>query len=438
VNPVAFCGSTATATSCPVRAQYALHCAGAGYGPWVVPRGTNGATVMFTTNTGSFVSRLFSVDPGSVTTVDVPGLTAATEVLVVDRAGQRAIFGGEMPGVWRVTETATGWMRDEASSGIASDIAMLSDGRAIDDTRAFAAYFQLGDSLPRLLTRDGACWHESPLAATPVVSMGLDVDAMNQPWVAWLTNTSSGGITLGLAGPDGAVSNPWTGTISGDSLSYWDKPVVLAGGLAGKGTAPALGTQRIDGLHVITDSPTGGVWIDHLVGGARATETTDCPAQITVPQGMPPCQGLTSCTRHSAGALTGYGLARTASGKAYASWIEVDTTTTYTLSPSGAPSCPGGPTTQTPGTSPACICSATPTTAVGTATLAVAHVTEPGATPQGTIVRFPLDVSGALALSAFPGIALATRGDTLLVVVPVGTGSDTELRLLEIDSAGVP
>jgi len=438
VNPVAFCGSTATANSCPVRAQYALHCAGAGYGPWVAPRGTNGASVMFVTNTGSFVTRMFSVDPGAVTTVDLPGLTAATETLVVDRAGQRVIFGGEMPGVWRMTEAATGWVRDPASSGPTNDLAMLSDGRAIDDTHAFAAYFQLADSLPRLLTRDGACWHQSRLAPTPVASMAMDVDAMNQPWVAWLT-TATGAVSLGLAGPDGTVSNPWTATLSGDYPSYWDRPAVLAGGLAGTGTNPALATQRIDGLHVITQSPTGGVWIDHLVGGARATQTTDCPAPITVPQGSPPCQGVTSCTRHSAGALAGYGMARTTSGKAYASWIEVDTTTTYTLSPSGAPDCPGAPITSgAPATQPACICSAVPTMAVGTATLAVAHVTEPGGTPQGTIARFPLDVSGPLAQSSIPGIALATRGNTLLVAVAVGTGPDTELRLLEIDSAGVP
>jgi len=437
VNPVAFCGSNATANSCPVRAQYALHCAGAGYGPWVAPRGANGASVMFVTNTGSFVTRMFSVDPGAVTTVDLPGLTAATETLVVDRAGQRVIFGGEMPGVWRMTEAATGWVRDPASSGPTNDLAMLSDGRAIDDTHAFAAYFQLGDSLPRLLTRDGACWHQSRLAPTPVASMAMDVDAMNQPWVAWLT-TATGAVSLGLAGPDGTVSNPWTATLSGDYPSYWDRPAVLAGGLAGTGTNPALATQRVDGLHVITQSPTGGVWIDHLVGGARATQTTDCPAPITVPQGMPPCQGVTSCTRHAAGALAGYGMARTASGKAYASWIEIDTTTTYTLSPSGAPSCPGAPIMTGAPTQPACICSATPTAAVGTATLAVAHVTEPGGTPQGTITRFPLDVSGALAQSSIPGIALAARGNTLLVVASVGTGSDTELRLLEIDSAGVP
>ena len=172
------------------------------------------------------------------------------------------------------------------------------------------------------------------------------------------------------------------------------------------------------------------------MGGARATQTTDCPPQITVPQGTPPCQGVTSCTRHSAGAVAGYGLARTTSRNVYASWIEVDTTTTYTLSPSGAPDCPG--VTGTAATGPGCICSATPTTVVGTATLAVAHVTEPGSTPQGKIARFPLDVSGALAQSSIPAVALATRGDTLLVAASVGTGADTELRLLEIDSAGVP
>jgi len=438
VDPIMFCGTTATASSCPVRAQYALRCAGGGYGPWVAPRGANGASVLFVTNTGSFVSHLFSVDAGAVAAVDVPGLTAATELLVVDRAGQAVIFGGEMPGVWRVTEGPTGWMRDEASRGPADDLAMLSGARALDDTHAFVAYYGLRDSLPRLLTRDGACWHESRLAPTPVASMGMDVDALNQPWVAWLATASSGAVTLGLAAPDGTVSTPWTASMSGDGVSYWDRPAVLAGGLAGTGTQPALATQRIDGLHVITQSPTGGVWLDHLVGGARATQTTDCPASITVPQGMPPCQGRTSCMRHTVGALAGYGLSRAASGRAYAAWIEVDTTTTYTLSPSGAPNCPGVTgTTGAPSASPACICSSVPSAPVGTATLAVAHLTEPGGTPQGTVVRFPLDASGGLVQST-PGIALASRGNTLLVAVSVGTGSDSELRLLEIDSAGVP
>jgi len=71
------------------------------------------------------------VDPGAVATVDLPGLTSATEELVVDRAGQRVIFGGEMPGVWRMTEAATGWMRDEASSGPTNDLAMLGEGRRL-------------------------------------------------------------------------------------------------------------------------------------------------------------------------------------------------------------------------------------------------------------------------------------------------------------------
>jgi len=401
VDPVTSCGSTATASSCPVRAQYVLRCAGGGYGPWVAPRGANGASVMFVTNTGSFVTRLFSLDPGAVTTVDLPGLTSASEALVVDRAGQRVIFGGEMPGVWRMTEASTGWMRDEASRGLTNDLAMLSDGRAIDDTHAFAAYINLDDGLPKLLTRDGACWHDSLLAGTRVASMGMDVDVLNQPWVAWLATTSSGAVTLGLAAPDGTVSTPWTASSSGEGVSYWDRPVVLAGGLGGTGTEPALATQRIDGLHVITESPTGGVWLDHLVGGAGATQTSNCPGSITVPQGTPPCQGLTSCTRHTVGALAGYGMSRTASGKAYAAWLEVDNTTTYALSPSGAPNCPGAPsTTGGLGPSPACICSAVPSATVGTATLAVAHVTEPGGTPQGTIVRFPLDVSGGLAQSS--------------------------------------
>jgi hypothetical protein len=163
---------------------------------------------------------------------------------------------------------------------------------------------------------------------------------MGRPWVAWLGNSTAGLPALILVGPDGSSYAPWAGT-AGNAFSFWYRPIVLAGGLGGSGAFPALGVQQTEGLHVITPDTDTAVWTDHVVPGSQqVVYTGDCPPSGTVTTGAP-CKGLTSCTQHGVGALSGFGLVRTASGRAYAGRLETDSTITYALTQS-APTCTSG------------------------------------------------------------------------------------------------
>jgi hypothetical protein len=410
----------------------------------LVPAGTSGASVMFVTNTGGFITRLFTIAQGAAPRVDdIPSLTSASEALAVDGTGARTIFGGEMPGVRRVRETTSGWSREDAAAVPAGELAMLSDARSIDETHAFAAYMHVNDGLPRLATREGACWRVSQLGTMRVASMSMDTDAMNRPWVAWLTNTGTSLPTLALAGPNGATYAPWTGATA-DGLSYWDRPVVLAGGLTGTSPFPALATQRVDGLHVVTADSGTAVWTDRVVpGAARAIESSNCPAggfAFGIPN---PCQGLQTCTRRTVGARQGFGLVRTASGRSYAGWVEVDTQTSYNVFAAG-PGCfvaAASPTAddddEIAAVAPYCMCNVTPTATAGTGAIVVARVVN-GATPMEAMRRFRLEGPADQLGVAVNGFSMAARGDKLLVVASVGTVSSTDLRYFEIDSAGLP
>src|SRR5262249_32360650 len=152
-----------------------LTCKGGGYGPWIVPT-AGGGTVMFVTNTGNFVTRLFTMAAGAARVDDVPGLTAATNALAVDTDGNPVIFAGEMPGIWRVRKTAAGWKREVALE-TGGPLALVTDGRARDATKAAVAFWALSgdETVPRLALRDGSCWHAEALPGSRQTYMGMDL-----------------------------------------------------------------------------------------------------------------------------------------------------------------------------------------------------------------------------------------------------------------------
>jgi len=431
VSPFAFdaatvCGST---TGCPVSVAYSLRCSDSNsYGPWLVPNGATGASVLLAM--GGATSHLFTIGAGGTTRVDdVPALTSAIESLAVERDGTRTILVGEMPGAWRARETLAGWSTDEATMVEGNDLAMVGEGRSIDETHAFIAYFNLSDNLPRLATRDGSCWQTTQLGTTAAQAMAMDADAKGRPWVAWLGNSTAGLPTLSLVGPDGSAYAPWTGT-AGNTFSFWYRPIVLTGGLGGSGAFPALGVQQTEGLHVMTPDTDTAVWTDRVVPGSQqAAYTGDCPPSGTVTTGQP-CKGLTSCTQHGVGALSGFGLVRTASGRAYAAWLEINSTSTFALTQS-TPMCTSG--------GMPCTCQTSVTSVTRTLTLAVARVTN-AATPDQAIRRFPIDSTTATTSYAPPffSLVMAARGDTLLTVANLAMLPESQLLYLELDSSRLP
>jgi hypothetical protein len=429
----------------PITAAYSLRCGTSGYGPWVAPTGPAGATLMYAAGAAT---HLFTIAPGGARVEAVPALTKAILSLDVDRAGTRTIFTGEMPGLWRLRETAGQWSSDEATLLVGNDQSLVSAGRAVDETHAFAAYHNLSDYLPRLATRDGACWRTTQLGTTRVSAMGLDIDDMNRPWVAWLT--ANGGLpVLGLAGPDGSAYTPWTGATANVD-SFWERPAVLAGGLDGTGAFPALALQRTEGIHVLAPDAGRAVWTDRVVPGTtRAIGGGNCPSSSPVPIGMPVCKGLTTCSQRTAGVLPGFGLARTSGGRAYAAWLEIDSDTTFSLTAIG-PICAGAVAAAAPPpperdddlarVAAPCMCQATPKSTTRTLTLAVVRLSN-GATAPESIRRIPL-VAGDPGSPYYPptffSVVMAARANTLLVVASLGVSAGTELRYLELDSAGLP
>ncbi|MEP6654413.1 MAG: hypothetical protein ABJA82_13715, partial [Myxococcales bacterium] len=169
IDAASICGA---GVACPLSAAHTLKCQGYNYGPWLVPSGAAGASILLAGSGAASISgtasHLFTIATGTAPRVDdVPGLTTAISALAVDGAGTRTIFAGEMPGVWRVRETAGVWSSDEMTLPGGSDLSLVSAGRAIDETHAFAAYHNLSDYTPRLVARDGACWRSTQLSAAP-------------------------------------------------------------------------------------------------------------------------------------------------------------------------------------------------------------------------------------------------------------------------------
>ena len=369
---------------------------------------------------------LFTMDSGAAPRVeDLPGPSSAWSSMTADRAGVRTIYRSDSPGVWRLRDTGSGWMREDAVAVPATERTMVGEGRSIDETHAFVAYLHVRDLLPRLAARDGSCWRVTQLASTMITSIGMDVDSLGRPWVAWITPYVAPGLTMGLVGPDGTAYTPWTGPVN-DGTSYDDRPVVLADGLTGKSSLPAVASQRADDLHVAAADGTQPVWVDRVVpGSARAVLASNCPTGGIATN---PCHG--TCTHTMQGALRGYGVTRTASGRSYAGWLEADTTTTLNVEASS----PGCATAE----SPTCTCYTTPIATTGAMNIVIARVTA-ATTPPDAIRRLRLDPivepSSTRILGSF---AMVARGDTLLVVVSVGTDIDTNLRYFELDSASLP
>jgi hypothetical protein len=428
VVPAPGAATCPSAGECPVSGVFTLSCTGGGYGPALAAT-AGGTSIMFVTNTGKFVTRLFTLAPDAGRVEDVPGVTSAANALAADLDGNPTIFAGEMPGIWRVRKTAAGWRREVALE-TGGPLALVTDGRARDATKAAVAFFRLGAEAPALATRDGACWRVDVLPGARATHLGLDVDATNRPWVAWYAYLNGRAPALELVGPDGP-HRVWTSPVN-EGLALQDRPIVLANGLAGTDASPALAIQRGDGVHLLVPAPAAAAWSDRvLTGSAAAVRANNCPTGT--PFG---CNGQATCTSTVKGALGGFGLTRTASGRAYAAWLEGDGGATYSLSLSSTTGgfCPGGPAAApvqggaNAAAPPLCQCTPTMTSWHGTVTIAVERVDAPAA---GGPLRIQIDAGAEPRKN---GLALAARGNTLLVVASFGAGFDTKLRYLEIDT----
>ena len=414
------------AGACAVGATaYKLTCGG--YGPWLVPAGSDGASIMFADATGT--THLFSLAPGGAKVEDAPALASAANALAVDpTTGNRTIFAGEMPGIWRVRETAAGWRRESVVEGSGPDLALVSArvlvsaARVLDADRAIVAYFALSDYQPRLAIREAGCWRTTPLSGGQTENdISLDLDAMNRPWTAWYERDTSG-MMVRMVGPDGTPYLAWKSSALYSPLGWSDPPILLAGGLAGTAAYPAIVIQRDDGVHVLVPDATAVSWTDRILDGTAIAQTPGCLTPISVAPATG-CDTTVSCTTQTAGSIRGFAAARVASGRTYVAWVAIEGQTTFGYMPQDPGFC------ETPTHPAKCGCVVTSMTS-NTMSLVLTR-----ADTGAEAMRFALD-SGRAGIYA--SLGLAARGDTLLLAVSPPNASTAEYRYLEIDTTRLP
>jgi hypothetical protein len=411
---------------CPFGATaYQLTCGG--YGPWIVPAGSDGASILFADASGP--THLFSLAPGGAKVEDVPALASAANALAVDpTTGDRTIFAGEMPGIWRVRETAAGWRREAVVEGNGPNLALVSAkvlvsaARVLDADRAIVAYFGLSDYQPRLAIREAGCWRTTALSEgeTPT-DLSLDLDATNRPWTAWYERDTSG-MMVRMAGPDSKAYVAWQSPAAYSPLGWSDPPILLAGGLAGTAAYPAIVIQRDDGVHVLVPDATAAGWTDGILDGTAIAQTPGCLAPISVAPATG-CDTTVHCTTQTAGSIRGFAAARVASGRTYVAWVAIEGQTTFGYRPQDPLFC------ETPTHPAKCGCDVTSTTS-NTMSLVLTR-----ADTGVEAMRFALD-SGRAGIYA--PLGLAARGNTLLLAVSAPNASTAEYRYLEIDTTRLP
>jgi hypothetical protein len=183
-----------------------------------------------------------------------------------------------------------------------------------------------------------------------------------------------------------------------------------------------------DGIHLFTydRNPVSGQpdagWLERILqGSARGGTTGDCPSEDRWYDSNP-CSGLTSCTEQLGDTSEGFGLARTESGRSFASWVAYSSQGSYTLTEE-----------VYWGEMPVAYCSRFEAGGSGTADLVVARLTE----AEPVLTHFRFDTGSALPARDYL-VAMAARGETLLVAAMLSGDPTRALTYLELDSRLLP
>jgi hypothetical protein len=409
------------ATSCPATLVARLSCDGGFANPQMsLAPLADGAAIYFDTSSSHSSdladAQLFTIASGGASHVDnFPLIIFGT--LTSDAAGVLNYFAGSPTGGWRFRQRADGWLREDIPADPAADFPEVTAARAIDDEHAFAVVNGGGDL--QLAARDPAGWHTTLVPGTAVTELGvaMELDAAGHPWLATIGQHGNDGEFLDVVSASGTLD-----TIGPVDLTFFPPPLaLLPGGLTGSDARPTVAVRQTDGIHLAT--PTGATgWAQTLVPGSKskAVDTTDCPAPLGMLTGAICQQG--SCTEHSTGSADGFGIARTAAGNTYAAWLAVDATDVNELVHGQGP-CDSS-----------CTCEiGNLLSRTGSADLVVQRLPVDGVSvPPATRFHFTAatDSSGT--------IAMAARGDTLLVAVNVGLNGNIDVRYLEIDARMLP
>jgi hypothetical protein len=438
IDPVLTCGST----DCAISKALDLTCTFMPDATQIVAT-ADGAVVMVRTRViggnGEYLARLMTVGAADSWLRDVPALadpnpgysydaSIADSVLATSASGAKWLFAGDAPGINAVRETDLGWTRATVVSPVAlgEEKPYLTDARIVDDKLGYLTYCRQEGSATRahLVTWDGSCWTDETIAATQTESMVVNTDEQGRPWIAWI----SGGAALYLRSPSGDTQDLLandTGNVLAPGVErhfHYVLPLhLLPGGIDGTAAFPAAAARFQDGIRLLSKDPTTDAgWLSLLLPDSApdVTATSDCPWGNAPVDVNNRCFGLDTCTGQLRGTSFGFDLVRTQSGATFVAWVEYSSDGTYSLTED-----------HRGGEMPAYFCYPSETSGQGTADLVLARITE----SEPILTHFRFDLGGAIS-SLSRDIAMAARGDTLLVAAYLSGDNIPSLTYLEIDS----
>ncbi len=324
-------------------------------------------------------------------------------------------------GIVAVSANGETWSKSSVVLDPSPGWPQVHDVAMVDEALGYVAYQTAHTGIPHLVTRDGSCWTDEVLTDTATEHLRLGVDAEGLPWTAWTEQDAEGQTRIVLRDPWGMTQPVYAATQSWRDGSA-QSVTMLPGGFDGHDPDPALAFLVDDGINVARrDSGSETGWsVVVLPDSSPGSTETDCLYTDSVDPH--PCEGLTSCTTQIEGNGERYGWARTASQGTFAVWVSYSSLGESTLIES-----------DDGGELPQFLCRPTETTGSGTAELVLARLGD--AAPVFTRYRFDLDAG---LLNLWQPVAVAARGDTLIVTAVVSGGDDPALTYFEIDSTLLP
>ena len=325
-----------------------------------------------------------------------------------------------------VAVTANGeiWSESTVVPGPSDGWPYLSDAATVDETLGYVAYRLGTKGIPHLVTWDGACWTDEMLtdAATHQLRLGVDADGL--PWMAWVQQDTAGEVQIVLRDPTGESLPVYVATEGSRVIDSARSVSVLPGGFDGHDPYPTLTVFDSNGINVVRrDSGSQSGWSAvALPDSSPGSVATDCPEYV-LSFDPHPCGDQTSCTTQIEGNGVYYGLARTASQGTFAVWLDFSSLADSVLSD----------VMVFGGEMPNFACGPSATTGSGTAELVLARLGNNA--PVITRYRFDLDAG---LLDLWKPIAVAARGDILVVTAEISGGDNPALTYFEIDSRLLP
>lgn len=425
------------AASCPVTAALAVRCSGTTREqPWLVARGADGASILIDAMdrqppTPRPALNLFTVAPNGASRVDE--LPTMNDFLVggalsVDGAGVRSLFARDGTGLWRARETNDVWQREDVLRPPLNHAVALGVGSMADEVHGTAFFSEVEiinttrfDSGSSFAYRDAGGWRFKALedvATLGLASVGTDFEAAGTLWIGLHQRGNPSFVRLIASDGTKHDVTPSAGAVQGVA------PVLLAGGLDGKSTRPAVAFAGGDALHVTLPAAGATGWTDRVLPSRLAAVTAgNCP----VDGATTACAGA-SCALHTVVTVPVYGLARTTGGPAYAAWLENEIDQTNRLL------APPAPCFRDPQLGTCAYCQTEKILSWRSYTTLVVARLEPD--PGAPIKTKRIWVEDSPTL---PGtLKVTARGTTLLFLVGPNVGGAADLVYLEVDSTKLP